>query len=64
MQPCQGKRGHIITTAIEHKAVLMPLNDYNNKTIIKPMPDGAVNVSAIEQAIKKRHRDDFCHDCQ
>lgn len=31
----------------------MPLNDYNNKTIIKPMPDGAVNVSAIEQAIKR-----------
>ena len=38
----KAKRGHIITTAIEHKAVLMPLNDYNNKTIIKPMPDGAV----------------------
>ena len=49
----KAKRGHIITTAIEHKAVLMPLNDYNNKTIIKPMPDGAVNVSAIEQAIKR-----------
>ncbi len=51
------KKGHIITTSIEHHAVLESINELQKAgftiTYIQPDENGVVNVSAIEKAIRK-----------
>lgn len=50
------KRGHIISTQIEHKAVLEPLEYLATQgfdvTLISPKPDGAIDPSTIEAALR------------
>lgn len=49
-------RKHIVATAIEHKAVLEPLEHLAERgftvTLVKPEPDGAVTASAITSALR------------
>lgn len=51
-----GKR-HLVTTAIEHKAVLEPMEYLRQRgfevTIVAPTPDGWVDAKAIAQACRK-----------
>lgn len=51
------KAGHIITTEIEHKAVLEPINYLKNKgfkiTYLKVNENGLINLSDLEKAIRK-----------
>lgn len=53
-----GKRGkHIVTTAVEHHAVLHPIQKLESKgfevTYLQPEADGTVPVRALEQALRK-----------
>lgn len=46
------KRGHIITTTIEHKAVLVTLENYGRKTLVPPDEKGYVSPVKIRSAIR------------
>lgn len=54
-EPEPGKR-HVITTAIEHKAVLEPIEELTQRgfetTLVQVGPDGAVNAAEVGKALR------------
>lgn len=46
------REGHIITTSIEHKAVLKTLEKYKKKTLVRPDDDGYVRTEDIISSIR------------
>lgn len=46
------KKGHIITSTIEHKAMLMPIKDYMKKTLVSPDNYGYISPVRIRSAIR------------
>ena len=43
---------HMVTTAIEHKSVLVPAQRFGNVTVVAPDREGFVSVDTIEAALK------------
>ena len=44
--------GHIITSTIEHKAMLMPISGYTRKNLIPPDEKGLISIEKIRRAIR------------
>ena len=53
------KRGHIITTTIEHKAVLATLENYGRKTLVPPDENGYEDKKEVIENIDSYSLDDI-----